>query len=323
MNITRRAFSILGPASISTALGARERRLTVIVAQPAGGVTDAFARAVAPVLARELGRVAVIENIAGASGSIAARKLLTSELDGGTVFVGSPSETLLAPLTLRSVRYRATDFRLLGLLNSSPLALYASGHLPVGSLDELVSLAMHPSAPRLSFGSTGLGSLFHLVTARLLSSTGMKATHVPYRGGMPMLMDLQSGTIDFAMLPVDSLLEQMVLSKKLKVLGVTSAQRLPRFPRAAAFNESRSAPRFGHPTIWVGLLIPTALNARLCIQMHGATMNALSSTEVQQAIHKAGGAIPPIMTLPEAARLYAADTLKLQALARTVHIQPT
>lgn len=326
MNITRRAFALLSPAAFSTALGVHagvlKNKLTVLVAQPAGGVTDAFARAVAPALGRELGRAAVVENIAGASGSIAARRLLASEPDGGTVFVGSPSETVLAPLTLSSAKYRAADFRLLGLLNNSPLALYARGTLPANNLDELVALGLTTGSQTLSYGTTGPGSLFHLTTERLLSLTGMKATHVPYKGGMPMLTDLQSGIIDFAMLPVDALLAHMVQSKRLKVLGVTSAQGLARFPDTATFNESKSAPQFGHPTIWVGLLIPTALSDSLISQMHQATMNALTDTTVQQAIDRAGGSVPPPKSLAEAARFYAADASKLQEMAKAAQVQP-
>lgn len=323
MNITRRAFTMLGSSVVSFALGAQtlEKKLTILVPQPAGGVTDAFARAIAPALGRSLGRTAVVENVAGASGSIAANRLLAAVPDGDTVLVGSPSETVLAPLTLRSVQYRATDFRLLGLINSSPLALYARGDLPARNLDELVALGRRAGDKLLSFGTTGLGSLFHLLTERLLSSTGMNAVHVPYRGGMPMLMDLQSGVIDFAMLPVDALLERMVAGGKIKVLGVASAQSIPRFPEAASFDESKSAPRFGHPTIWVGLLIPAALNAGISAHLHKAAMDTFSDAEVRETIRRIGGAIPSPMSMADAGRFYAADAAKLQALAKAARVK--
>ena len=217
MNISRRAFALSGLGAASLAAVApcaraqtRTGDLTLLVAQPAGGITDAFARAVAPALGHALGRVAVVENVTGASGSIAASKRLAAVPEGTTLFVGSPSETVLAPLTLRAVRYKPQDFRLLGLINDSPLALYARGDLPANDLDELVALARRAGDRTLSYGSTGQGSMFHLVTVRLLSTTGIQATHVPYRGGGPMLTDLQGGRIDFAILPVDALLASMV-----------------------------------------------------------------------------------------------------------------
>lgn len=326
MNISRRAFTLSGIGTASLIAAPRLRahtrtgNLTILVAQPAGGVTDAFARAIAPALGRGLGRVAVVENVAGASGSIAANRLLAAVPDGSTLFVGSSSETILAPLTLRAVQYKPTDFRLLGLLNDSPLALYARSDLPANSLDELVALARKSGDRPLSYGSTGQGSMFHLVTEMLLSATSTKATHVPYRGGMPMLTDLQGGTIDFTILPVDALLASMVAGGRMKVLGVSSAQRLERFPAAATFDESRSAPALGRPSIWVGLLAPAAMSDS--VQLHQVVTDALGDANVRKAIADAGGVVPSPMSLANAARFYAADTLKLQALVKAAHVEP-
>ena len=328
MNISRRAFALsgLGAASLTVAprLRAQTRagNLTILVAQPAGGITDVFARAVAPALGQGLGRVAVVENVTGASGSIAASRLLAAAPDGTTLFVGSPSETVLAPLTLRAVRYKSRDFRLLGLINDSPLALYARSDLPANNLDELVALARLAGDRPLSYGSTGQGSLFHLVTQMLLSTTGIEATHVPYRGGLPMLNDLQGGIIDFTILPVDALLGSMVAGGKMKVLGVTSAQRLARFPAAATFDESRSAPAVGRPSIWVGVLVPAAMSESASVQLHKVVTDALGNSDVRKAIDAAGGAVPSPMSLVDAARFYAADGVKLQALAKAARVEP-
>lgn len=328
MNSSRRAFTLsgLGAASlvVTPYLQAQPRagKLTILVAQPAGGITDVFARAVAPALGRGLGRVTVVENVTGASGSIAANRLLAAVPDGSTLFVGSPSEVVLAPLTLRAVRYRPTDFRLLGLVNDSPLALYARSDLPANNLDELVALSRQRGDRLLSYGSTGQGSLFHLVTERLRSATGIQATHVPYRGGVPMLTDLQGGVIDFTMLPVDALLGGMVSGGRMKVLGVSSARRLARFPAAPTFDESRSAPALGRPSIWVGVLIPAATNADVSQHLHQVVADALGDADVRQAIEAAGGRIPAPMSRADAARFYAADTLKLQALASAARIEP-
>lgn len=329
MNLSRRAFTVAGMGAAALAAAPRVRaqadRLTLLVAQPAGGVTDVFARAVAPVLAEALGRHAVVENVSGASGSIAAARLLAAVPDGSTLFVGSPSETVLAPLTLRAVRYRPADFRLLGLVNESPLALYARHDLPANDLDELVALARRRSADGegpLNYGSTGQGSLFHLVTEMLLAATGIQATHVPYRGGVPLLIDLRGGILDFTMLPVDALLAGMVAGGRMKVLGVTSAQRLDAFPAAPTFDESRAAPDIGRPTIWVGLLAPATMSDSVSARLHRSVANALGDAGVRAAIHAAGGSVPPPMSLADADSFYASGTVKLQALAKAAHIEP-
>lgn len=329
MSFSRRAFALSGmgvAASLAMvprrAASARADQLTLLVAQPAGGVTDAFARAVAPALGQRLGRVVVVENLPGASGSLAANRLLTAVPDGSTLFIGSPSETVLAPLTLRAVRYKPTDFRLLGLVNDSPLALYARTDLPADNLDGLVALARQGGNKALSYGSTGQGSLFHLVTERLLAIAGIRAMHVPYRGGMPMLADLRSGAIDFTLLPVDALLGSMVASDRMKVLGVSSAQRLARFPAAATFDESRLAPALGHPSIWVGVLASAAMSDSVGARLHRVVMDALGSVDFGHAIHALGGRVPSRMSLADAARFYAADAVRLQALAKAAHVEP-
>lgn len=329
MHISRRAFTVVGMGAAALAAAPRLRaqtdRLTLLVAQPAGGVTDVFARAVAPVLGEALGRHAVVENVSGASGSIAAARLLAAVPDGSTLFVGSPSETVLAPLTLRAVRYRPADFRLLGLVNESPLALYARQDLPANDLDELVALARRRSADGegpLNYGSTGQGSIFHLVTEMLLAATGIQATHVPYRGGVPLLIDLRGGVLDFTMLPVDALLAGMVAGGRMKVLGVTSARRIDPFPAAPTFDESRAAPALGRPTIWVGLLAPATISDSVSAPLHRSVAHALGDAGVRAAIHAAGGMVPSPMSLADAASFYASGTVKLQALAKAAHIEP-
>ena len=328
MTLTRRAFTLsgLGTASLSAAsnvrAGSRPGTLRILVAQPAGGVTDAFARAVAPELGRRLGGDAVVENLPGASGSIAASHLLSAAPDGTTIFVGSPSETLLAPLMLRAVRYKPTAFRLLGLINDSPLALYARHDLPANNLDELVAFARKRGGQPLNYGSTGQGSLFHLVTETLLSTTGIKATHVPYRGGMPMLNDLRGGSIDFTVLPVDALLDNTVAAGHIKVLGVFAEQRLARFPTAPTVAEGRWAKGVVESSIWVGLLVSAAVSDTTSARLHTAVTETLADTEVRRAINAVGGSVPARMSLREAERFYASDAMKLRALVKAAQVEP-
>ncbi|WP_137922277.1 tripartite tricarboxylate transporter substrate binding protein [Hydrogenophaga sp. 2FB] len=328
MTITRRVFTLSGLASASlpavseTRAPSRTGPLRILVAQPAGGVTDAFARAVAPELGRRLGSTAVVENMPGASGSIAASHLLNAPADGTTILVGSPSETVLAPLMLRAVRYQPTDFRLLGLINRSPLALYARSDLPANSLDELITLAHQRAKHALNYGSTGQGSLFHLVTETLLSATGSTATHVPYRGGVPMLNDLRAGRIDFTVLPVDALLDNMVAAGQMKVLSVFSAQRLARFPQVATVAEGPWATGIAQPGIWVGLLVPASVSDTISAQLHTAAIEALADAQVRRAIGNAGGSVPPPMSLQEAGRFYAADEMKLRSLVKAARVEP-
>lgn len=321
MHLTRRQLSLAALATLGGNAWAQKGNLTVVVPQPAGGLTDTFARAVAPALGRALERNAIVANIPGASGALAANKVLSAPTDGSIVLVATSSVTTLNPLTLAPVKYKASDFRLLGLINSSPMALFARKDLPANSLDELVALAKKSEKP-LVYGSTGLGTVFHLLTEQLLNMTGMKALHVPYRGGMPMLTDLMGGTIDFTLLTVDALVGGMVAGGRIKCLGVMSPKRQERFPNAATFLESKSAPQFGHPTIWQAVIVPSSMPETMTQTVHKATLEALASTEVQKEVEVAGGKVPPPMNLAELASYYQADAVKLQALVKAANLTP-
>lgn len=295
--------------------------ITLLVPYPAGGVSDVLARALAPALSQAIQRPVIVENLSGASGSIGAARFLGRAQDGAQLLVGSPTETILAPLTIRSLRYRAEDFRLLGLMYSAELAVYARHDLPADSIDALAALAERPGAAAPTYGSPGPGSIYHVLTESLRQSLGVQATHVPYRGGAPMLQDLMAGTIDFTLLPVDNVLSNLVASRRIKVLGVTSAQRSARFPDAATLDESRRARAFGHPSVWVGLFVGRGLPDTLGAQMHRAFGEALAHAETRQALEAAGATVPAVMSRDEADLFYSRQSALLQQLARTAKVQ--
>lgn len=325
MTFTRRTFALSafgGGAMVKThpvdaQAGPRPRPLTLLVAQPAGGVTDAFARALAPALARELGRAAWVENLPGASGTLAARRLLAAAPDASTLFVGSSSEAVLAPLTLKLAQYRSSDFRLLGVINDSPLALYARSDLPANNFNALIAQARSRGLRKpLSFGSPGQGSLFHLVAHLLMARHGVQALHVPYRGGMPLLNDLQGGFIDFAVLSIDSLLGERVEAGQLKLLAVSAAHQRPPFKDAPTFGWDLSPPAARLPSIWVGLLASARASNTTTALLHQAAARALADLEVRKAVERAGGVIPASRSLAEIDRFYGADDARLRALVK-------
>ena len=170
---------------------------TIVVSFPAGGISDIFARAIAPAMGKSLGRTFVVENAVGATGSIAADKVLAGA-QGNFLLMGSPTEAVLAPATLKAVKYKAEDFRLLGLVSQEPLALYVRGDLPVSTLDELVAHARKQAKP-MSYASAGIGSLYHVAGEDFRIASGLDLLHVPYRGGTPLLQDLMGGVVDMVL----------------------------------------------------------------------------------------------------------------------------
>lgn len=294
----------------------------LLVPFPPGGVSDVLARALAPALSRSSGRPVVVENLSGASGSMAAGRFLAAPPDGSQILVGSPTETILAPLTLRAVRYRPNDFVLLAVVYQAPLAVYARPGLDARSVDDLPRLAARPGGRPLSYGSPGTGSLYHVATENFRRAMALDAVHVPYRGGGPLLQDLMAGIVDFTMLPQDNVLGALVASGKLKVLGVATPRRSSRYPEVATLDESPRAGRLGHPTVWVGLFAPRTMPAPTLQQVQRIVAAALADVPTQQALEAAGGGAYASTDPAGAQAFYQREIDALQTLVRNADVQP-
>lgn len=298
--------------------------VTLLVPYPPGGVSDVLARGLAPGLTQAMNRPVVVENLSGASGSIAAARLLgngTGSLDGSQLLVGSPTETVLAPLTIKALKYRPTDFKLLAVVYTAPLALYARPDLDARTVDDLAALARRSTGRPLAYGSPGTGSIYHIVTEKLRTTLGIEAVHVPYRGGGPMLQDLMAGIIDFTMLPQDNVLGAMVDGGKLRMLGVTSDIRSARRPDVPTLDESAKAKGVGHPSVWVGLFVPQAMPEPLTAQLQQTISQVLDQGQTREALEATGGTVPAPMNLTQARAFYAQEIRTLQDMAKAADVQ--
>lgn len=296
--------------------------ISIIVPYPPGGVSDIFARTVAPPLGKLLNRTIVVENVTGASGSIAASKVLSGPPNGNLLFMGSPTEVVLAPVTLKAVKYQASDFRLLGLIMQAPLAVYVRGDLPVNNIDELLAYARKPGNKELSYGSTGPGSLYHLAGEGFREAAGINAVHIPYRGGMPLLQDLMGSSVDMTFLPADGTIAKMAEGGKMKAIAVAAPARSPRFPNAPTFAESKALPQFTTQGVWGGLMVPATTPEPLAAQIHKALAETLAMPDVRQALEAAGSSVPPPMSLAQAAAFYKNESSKLIAAAKAAKLEP-
>jgi tripartite-type tricarboxylate transporter receptor subunit TctC len=297
--------------------------LTIMVPFPAGGVSDLYARAVAPRMGKELGCTVIIENLPGASGSIGVAKALGHAAAGDMLVLGSPTEMILAPATVQSARYKPEDFRPLALLSRSQLALYARTDLPAGSVDELVAWAKaNPDKP-LSYGSVGVGSIYHLAGQAFADAAGVPMNHVPYKGGAPLLQDLAGGHIDMVLLPANGDMARRVATGKPKALAVTGSARSPVFPTVPTFAESHSMSRFTTVDSWAGLFIPAAAPASLIQAYSRAVLAALGDAEVQQQLQlQAGVPLAPPLPAPQLAAYYTAEIERYTQAIRKAKLQP-
>lgn len=325
----KRRTLLAGAAALAAAAAARAQApaipsvLTLMVPFPPGGSSDIYARAIGPRMARELGCTVIVENLPGASGSLALAKVLQRAATGDMLVVGSPTELILAPATLQSARYKPEDFRPLALLSRSQLALYARSDLPAGNIDELVALAKASPAKPLSYGSVGMGSIYHLAGDAVAEAAGVSMTHVPYKGGAPLIADLTGGHIDLMLLPADGNMARRVAGGQLKALAVTGSARSQVLPSVPTFAESRSMPQFTTVDAWAGLFIPAAAPAALTAAMSRAVLAALGDTEVQQQMQAQSGApLAPALPAPQLAAFYTAEITRYTQAIRKAKLQP-
>lgn len=309
----------LGP--IARAAAAIEPPVVLVVPFAAGGASDVLARHVAPLLAQALGTTVRVDNLPGASGTLAAQRVLAAPPDGRTIFVVSSSETILPPLLMRSVKFKAQDFRLVAGTLSAPLALIGRPGLPEATLDALLVRGADTALPPLRCGHLGSGSGPHLAGEHFTELTGVALTQVPYRGGAPLATDLVGEQVDLAFLPLAGPLLAVIQARKLRVYGVSAAAAgtalAQQMPLLSAEPRLRG---FAHAA-WVSFALPKAVAEPVAQRLNRHLNAALLSPAVQQLAAQMGAAAPAPLSLADAARFFEAETKSLQALARRIGLQ--
>lgn len=190
----RPMVAALSAAALPKSVAARgfpNRTVTLIVPNPAGGEADHLARRIAKALVSRLGQAVVVENVGGASGALAAKRVLRAVPDGYTLLFGTTSDMVVTPIGSGSLGYAAGDFTPVAKLGSTPMTLVSRTGLQAESTDSLVSMARKaPGA--LSIGTTGERSLQAFAAAALARAARIDLTRIPYRGGAALLQDLAS-----------------------------------------------------------------------------------------------------------------------------------
>jgi tripartite-type tricarboxylate transporter receptor subunit TctC len=295
--------------------------VNLMVPYPAGGPSDAIARIFNTPLGKELGQPVLVENLGGVSGAIAAQKVLAAPADGYYVFQGSPNEVILSPLANASVRLKAEDFRLVHPVADAVMVVLARKDLPVNNVDELIALARKSGDKPLSYGSVGVGSLYHFVVEHMQQATGIKATHVPYKGNAPLLQDIGGGQVDFAVLVYSAAMGAMADQGRLKVIGQLGAQRSELLKNVPTVSEGQALRNFNYK-IWTGYMVPKNTPEPVVQRIHAAVGKTLKDPSVLSQLALQTQVPSPAMTLAEAARFFEAETARYRALAKSINLQP-
>jgi tripartite-type tricarboxylate transporter receptor subunit TctC len=242
-------------ASVAQAPAYPSRPVNVIVPFAPGGSVDSAARLVLQSLAARMRQPFVVENAAGASGTIGTLKAVRSAADGYTLLFAVASPINVAPVVNPSIaQYDALkDLAPIATTASSPFILIGSPRFAARNTAEVIEAAR--KAPgKLNYGTDGVGTSMHLTAEMLKIRAGIDIVHVPYRNGPQVLTELSGGTIELAVMPV-SLAQPFIRDGKVKAYGVTSRSRWPSLPEVPALAETPALQSIDVDS-WYGLLAP-------------------------------------------------------------------
>lgn len=292
------------------------RPVTLIAPFAPGGSTDMLARVIARALTDELGQPVLVENHGGAGGTLGAGIAANAEPDGYTILLSNVTMGS-ADAIYQGLPYDfETGFNHVAYLGYVPCVLVASNSLPVESAEEFLDhLQAHPD--ELNYGSSGIGAASHLCTQSFLTAGGFEATHIPYLGAGPMMVDITSGAIDFALDTAASAASQ-IKGGNVRGLAVSSSERVPLLEDLPTLEEA------GLPfemSIWYGLVTPAGTPEEVNGRLYEATRNVLSYPEVEEA-YLTLGAILDDRTSEAFLELVRADKERWTQIVQDAGIEP-
>jgi len=227
--------------------------VTLVVPFPPGGALDIVARALADEMRKHLGQPVIVENRAGAGGTLGSGVVARAAPDGYTVLLGSVATHAIAPGLYRKLAYDALkDFVPITQVTRSPLLVASSAKLNVATLPELIAAA-RAQPGKLNYASTGNGTAVHLAGEMLKSTANLDVVHVPYKGGSEAITALMTGESAYMVVNVELVLPQ-VRAGKARALAVTGPRRLPILPDVPTLREAGFAG--AEVTTWFGLFAP-------------------------------------------------------------------
>jgi tripartite-type tricarboxylate transporter receptor subunit TctC len=275
------------------------RPITLVVPFPPGGSATIIARIIADKMSEGLGQQIVVDNRGGAGGSIAARQVAKSAPDGATLLLAFTGTLAVSPLIFANVGYDPRkDFAGIGLIGMAPSVLAVHPSVPAHSVADLVGIAKAEPG-KIQYGSPGIGTTNHLAGELLAAMTGIRITHIPYKGTGPAITDLLGGHIAMMFAPIPAA-HGNVSAGALRALGVTSLKRSSLWPDIPTVAETGLP---GFEVVQRSTLLAPAGTPRAIIERLNKELNAVLATdEVRRRLAVEGG--EPVPGAPEE---YAAD----------------
>jgi tripartite-type tricarboxylate transporter receptor subunit TctC len=296
------SLTLLGSAVAQTF---PSQTVKIIVPFPPGGTTDILARQVANELAQKWGVPVIVDNRAGASGTIGSEQLVRSPRDGYTLMV-TATHHVINPSLYKSLKYDPrADFTPIALIASVPNVLVVNPSLPVNNVLELIKYAKDKPGV-VSFGSAGVGGANHLAGELFKHAAGIDIVHVPYKGAAPALNDLIGGHIPMMFDSLPGVI-QHIRSGQLRALGVTSLKRAPAAPEIPTIDES--GVKGFDATAWFGMYAPGNMPAELTRKISVDVLEVLRSLRIRTQFAEQG-ADPGALSQPDFTNFVNAEMVK-------------
>lgn len=290
MNIYRRNLLLaLAAAACAVPTAAQEkfpsRPVSIVVPFPAGGVVDLVARTVGQKMAGALGVPVVVENKAGAGGTIGAAFVSKAKPDGYTLLLGGAATQVFSPALYKKLQYDAKkDFAPVGQISSGPLVLVTGSKVPATDVPQLMQY-LKGNGARAFYGSNGNGTFPHLAAELFKQANQLPSAHILYSGGPATLTALIAGDIAYSInhIPV---VQGMVKSGKLRALATTGRKRSVAFPNLPTLDEAGM--KDFEANAWWGLFAPAGTSSEIVQALNEALAVALKDPAVRAALEAQG-----------------------------------
>jgi tripartite-type tricarboxylate transporter receptor subunit TctC len=277
------ALVCAAPMAVAQSFPAKPVR--IIVGFAPGGGTDFVARVLGQRLGEVWGQPVLVENRAGAGGTIGADFVAKSAPDGYTLFLGVNATQSIAPALYPKLPYNpATDFAPITIAAVTPVLLVTHPSLPVKSVKDLIAIA-RAQPGQLNYASTGTGALPHLTTELFSLRAGVKMNHVPYKGGAPAMMDLVAGQVSLMFDNIPTAIAQ-VRANKVRALAVAQAKRTPAAADIPTMAES-GFPGF-EVLSWQGFLAPAGTPGAVVNRLNADILKVLAQPDVRERLTAQG-----------------------------------
>lgn len=287
-------LALMGATTLLTGVtqAQTDKPISLVVGYSAGGSADFVARVVGAELGKRLGRSVLVENVAGASGMLAAQKVINGSSDGTMIYMGG-TDTVSVPMVNPKVKLDwEKDLLPIGRMTTLPMIFAVRANSPHNSLSDLISALRKSGNESFSYATPGIGTMQHFYGSLINQKAKVSMLHVPYRGGTQIATDLVGGQVDSAVLVLSTAMP-FLKDGRLKALSVSDTMRVPQLPNVKRIGEEEGFNGISLP-LWQGLFVKAGTPPAVLAGLEKALLEAVKQPEVAAKLAEGGITAAPM-----------------------------